>query len=192
MIMPGQHSTQVRANPFGSLHVPATERAYTALSRQQRAALQAALRSVDCAHPPTLSGTAAQVVCDAQSDVYLLGAAIFTGNDVKDAMATPGTNGDPQWSLQLSLNATAADRMYKWTSRYNVQSASGVYNDVQTSAKAPCGASTRTPCADFLAYVSHDKVVTVPVTFEPTQSVVKVLGDFDEASASRLARNIVG
>jgi hypothetical protein len=35
-------------------------------------------------------------------------------------------------------------------------------------------------------------VVTVPVTFAPVQSFVTVLGDFNEQSASRLARKITG
>jgi preprotein translocase subunit SecD len=192
MIMPGQHTTSALADPFGSLHVPATETAYAALSRTQQADLRAALRSVDCAHPPTMSGTSVRVVCNDQSDAYLLGAAIFNGNDVKDATPVPADESDPQWSIDLSLDSAAADRLFKWTSRHHVEATSGVFNDVQTSSRPPCGVLNRTQCSDFLAYISHDKVVSVPVTFAPVQSVVKVLGAFNEESATRLAHDIAG
>lgn len=192
LIMPGQHTTQARTDPFGSLHVPATERAYAALGSKQRAALRDALRGVDCAHPPTLPGGAVRVACDASSDVLLLGAPIFTGNDVEKATPVPPTASDAQWSLDLALNSTAADKLHRWTTKYHVQSQVGAYNDVQTSAKPPCAAATSTPCSAFLAYVSHDDVVTVPVTFAPAQSFVTVFGDFNEQSASRLARKITG
>src|SRR4051812_16148322 len=59
LVMPAQHATHIRPHPFGSLHVPADEPAYSRMSRGQRADLVKALRGVDCAHPPTLSGTAA-------------------------------------------------------------------------------------------------------------------------------------
>jgi hypothetical protein len=44
--------------------------------------LVAALRDVDCAHPPELCGTDARTVCDGESDVFLLGAALFTAHDI--------------------------------------------------------------------------------------------------------------
>jgi hypothetical protein len=192
MIMPGQHSTHPQADPFGSLHVPATENGDTALRPTQQAALRAALRRVDCTHLPSLTGSSARVVCDAQSDVFLLGAPLYNGNDVKKAMSLPPSGGNAQWSVGLSLEPAAADRLSRWTSRYHVLSTSGAFNDVQTSAKPPCGATTRTLCSDFLAYVSHDRVVTVPVTFAEVHSVVTVLGAFNEASAERLAHQITG
>lgn len=192
LIMPGQHATQVHTDPFGSLHVPPTETAYTALSPQQRAALQAALRGVDCAHPPTIPGRSVRVVCDDASDVFLLGAPIFTGNDVTKATPLPASDIDPQWSVLLSLGPSAADRLNRWTSRHHVEVASGEFNDVQTSSRPPCGGFARTQCSDFLAYISHDRVLTVPVTLAPVQSEVTVLGNFNESSASRLAREIAG
>jgi hypothetical protein len=192
LIMPGQQTTQVRADPFAKIHVPANEAAYNELSRSQRVHLAEALRGVDCAHPPTLSGTADRVVCDAESDVFQLGAPIFTGGDVEHAAPVPPTASSPQWSVQLTLASAAADKIYRWTSRYHVQSAVGAYNDVQTSSRAPCGASTFTPCSDFLAYISDDVVLTVPVTFAPSQGTVLVGGEFTKASATQLARKIAG
>lgn len=192
LIMPGQHATQVRADPFRSVHVPANEQAYAALSPAQRSALKEALRGVDCAHPPAIPGSSVRVVCDADSDVFLLGSLIFNGNDVKKATPLPASDVNPQWSLSLSLNPAATGRLGRWTSQHHVASGTGTFNDVQTSSKPPCALFARTQCSDFLAYVSHDRVLTVPVTTAPTDSVITVYGPFDEASVSRLAREIAG
>ncbi len=62
----------------------------------------------------------------------------------------------------------------------------------QTSAKPPCGESVKTPCADFLAYISDDVVVSVPVTFDPFRTAVLLSGDFTKASATRLAHKMTG
>ena len=77
LIMPGRHTTPGHGNPFASLRVPASEYAFYSLRPAQQAALAAALRAVDCAHPPRLAGSADRVVCDADSDAYLLGPALF-------------------------------------------------------------------------------------------------------------------
>src|SRR5690349_16792329 len=97
LIMPGQHATAVRADPFGSLRVPTTEYVYHRLPRRQQAQLANALRSVDCAHPPRLKGSVDRVVCDSDSDVLLLGAPIFTGNDVTHAEPLPPSDTVAGW-----------------------------------------------------------------------------------------------
>src|SRR5689334_3808970 len=61
LIMPGQHTTKVRPDPFGSLHVPTNEVAYSNLGRAQQAALAKALQGVDCAHPPRLTNSTDRV-----------------------------------------------------------------------------------------------------------------------------------
>jgi hypothetical protein len=192
LIMPGLHTTHPRPNPFGSMHVPATEEAYAGLSHRQQAALKRALRAVDCAHPPTLSGTAAEVRCDKQSDAFLLGAAIVTGQDVEKASPIPPNDRIAQWSVQLTLTPTGTEKLKQWTTRHHSVAQSGEFSDVQRSAKPPCGPSLRTACSDFLAYLSDDTVVTVPVTFAPTISVVTVLGAFNQVSATRLADSVTG
>jgi hypothetical protein len=189
LIMPGQHATAARADPFGSLRVPTSEYNYYRLSPQQKAKLASALRGVDCAHPPVLPGTLDRVVCDSDSDVLLLGAPIFTGNDVTHAEPLPPSETVAGWKLSLSLIKAAADKMYRWTSRHNTGHQSGVFNDVQTSAKPPCSLDMITECSDFTAYVSGDTVVSVPVTSSAVQSLVVVDG-FNEKLATRLAHKI--
>jgi hypothetical protein len=194
VIMPAQKTTAVRADSFGSLHVPATEDAYSNLSRSRRAMLAEALRGVDCAHPPTLSGTAVRVVCDAQSYAYLLGAPIFTaGNVTGAAPIAPTYNGvTSQWRLALSLDSTGGDRMWEWTSAHHTEFPDGMFTVTQTSAKPPCGVTVRSACSDFLAYVSDGVVATVDVTFDPFRTAVVVDGAFNKASATRLAHRITG
>ena len=192
LIMPGVHTTHPQPNPFGSLHVPASEEAYAALNRGQQAALRAALRGVDCAHLPTMSGTDVRVLCDKQSDAFLLGAAIFTGHDVTKATIIPPNDSTAQWGVQLVLTPTGNDKLNQWTTRYHSRAQSGEFNDVQRGAKVPCGPQLPTACSDFLAYITDGTVVTVPVTFAPTISVVSVSGAFNEASATRFANDIAG
>lgn len=193
LIMPAQHATHARANPFGSLHVPSSEAAYSRMSRTQRADLAKALHGVNCAQPPTLTGTAARVVCDHESDVYLVGAPIVTADDVKKATpAPPSLENSSQWNVELLLDSDGADKMYRWTSRHHVADPIGAFNTLQTSSRPPCGAFLRTACSDFLVYVSDDVAVTVPVTFDAVQSAVRVSGDFDEQSATRFAHKIAG
>jgi hypothetical protein len=189
LIMPGQHATAVRADPFRSLRVPATESGYYRLSRREQAQLADSLRAVDCAHPPRLAGTADRVVCDTDSDVLLLGAPIFTGNDVTRAEPLPPSETVAGWRLSLSLTGTAADTMYRWTSRYHVMRQTGVFTDVQMSSKPPCGLAMLTQCSDFTAYLSNGVVVSVPVTFSAVRTVV-VDGDFNEKLVTRLAHKI--
>jgi len=192
LIIPGLHTTNPRPNPFGSLHVPATEEIYALSTRRQQAALNAALRSVDCAHPPTLSGSADRVLCDKQSDAFLLGAPIFTGHDVTKAVPIPPNDSTAQWGVQLTLTSTGNDKLNQWTTKHHSVAQSGEFNDIQTSPKPPCGLRLPTSCSAFLAYISNDTVVTVPVTFAPTISVVTVQGAFNEASATRFANEIAG
>lgn len=189
LIMPGQHATAVRADPFRSLRVPATESGYYRLSRREQAQLADALRAVDCAHPPRLAGSDDRVVCDTDSDVLLLGAPIFTGNDVTHAEPLPPSETVAGWRLSLSLTETAADTMYRWTSRYHVMRQTGVFTDVQTSSRPPCGLAMLTQCSDFTAYLSNGVVVSVPVSFSAVRTVV-VDGDFNEKLVTRLAHKI--
>ena len=190
LIMPGQRATAVRADPFGSLHVPTTEFGYDRLRPAQQAALAAALRGVDCAHLPHLSTSADRVVCDAESDVFLLGAPLFTGNDVERAKSLAPSGGVTGWQVSLSLTSTAAGKMFRWTSRHHVLSQTGAFNDVQSSARPPCGLAMITQCSDFTAYVSQDLVVTVPVWFAPVQNTVVIAGQFSQAYAARLAHEL--
>jgi hypothetical protein len=193
VIMPAQHAAHVRPNPFGSLHVPASEDAYRTLSRSRQSRLAEALRGVDCAHPPQLSGTAARVVCSADHWVYLVGAPIFTGDDVTSATPlAPSPDNSYQWKIQLFLDSSGADKIYAWTSRHQIESPIGEFGAEQTKRKPPCGASARTPCSDFLAYIVNGKVVAVPPTFDTFRSAVLVTGAFTEASANRLAHKIAG
>ncbi len=189
LIMPGQRATAVRADPFGSLRVPTSEYNYYRLSRRQKAQLASALRGVDCAHPPVLPGTPDRVACDSDSDVLLLGAPIFTGNDVTHAEPLPPSQTVAGWKLSLSLVKPAADKVYRWTSRHNTANQSGVFNDVQTSSKPPCSLDMVTECSDFTAYVSDDTVVSVPVTASPVQTLIVVDG-VSEKLATRLAQKI--
>ena len=189
LIMPGQPATAVRADPFGSLRVPTTEYGYYRLSRLQQAQLASALRGVDCAHPPRLPGSADRVVCDTDSDVLLLGAPIFTGNDVTRAEALPPSETVAGWRISLSLTESATNKMYRWTSRYHVLRQTGVFTDVQMSSKPPCSLAMFTQCSDFTAYLSNGVVVSVPVTFSAVRTVV-VDGDFNEKLATRLAHKL--
>ncbi len=187
--MPGQHATAVRADPFGALRVPTTEYNYYRLSRQQKAELADALRGVDCAHPPVLAGSVDRVACDSDSDVLLLGAPIFTGNDVTHAEPLPPSDTDAGWKLSVSLSRAAADKMHRWTLRHNTGNQSGVFNDVQTSAKPPCSLDMLTECSDFTAYLSDDTVVSVPVTSTPAQTFV-VIDGVNQKLATRLAHKM--
>jgi hypothetical protein len=192
VIMPALHVTHVRPDPFGSLHVPADENAYSALSRSRQAALADALRSVDCAHPPTLSGIAVRVVCDQQSYAYLLGAPLFTAHDVKSAIPIAPGDVFVQWRIALSLNSAGGDSMWNWTSQHHTNFPDGEYTVTQMSSKPPCGATVKTPCSDFLAYIDDGVVVTVPVTSDPFRTSVLVSGEFTKASAARLAHKLSG
>ena len=192
--MPAQHATGAQANAFDSLHVPADEDTYSRLSRSQQAKLADALRGVDCAHPPALSDTNAVVVCDAQSFAYLVGAPIVTGSNVTAAAPiAPTFNGvTDQWRIALSLDSAGGDKMWEWTSQHHTDFPDGEYGVTQTSSKLPCGLTTHAPCSDYLAYISDGLVVTVPVTFDPFRTAVIVSGDFNKASATRLAHKIGG
>lgn len=190
LIMPGQHATTVRSDPFGSLRVPTSEDAYNTLSRAQQADLANALRGVDCAHPPRLSGSVDRVLCDTDSNVFLLGAPLFTGDDVTRARPLPPSASVADWQVSLSLTSAAAAAMHRWTSRHHVASRSGAFNDVQTSSVPPCGPNTTTHCADFTAYVNGSVVVTVPVSFAAVQDSVVIGGGFNGASASGLAHKL--
>ncbi len=192
VIMPAQHATAVHTDPFGSLHVPADEAAYSRLSRSQQARLANALRGVDCAHLPKLSGTAVRVACDPDSYVYLLGAPLFNANDVKSATPIAPSDVYVQWRLALSLNSTGGEKMWDWTSQHHTEFPDGMYTVTQTSSKPPCGATVKTPCADFLAYISDDVVVTVPVISDPFRTAVLISGDFDARAAVQLAHKIAG
>lgn len=192
MILPGQHTVAVRADPFGSIRVPQDEVAYSRMSRAQQVAIRNALGAVDCAHPPKLAGTSVRVVCDDESFVYLLGAPLFTAKDVKKAVAIRPLSPSAQWSVGLTLDSSGADKMYQWTSRYHVPSPVGAFNSAETTAKPPCLQFSTTKCSDFVAYVSGNVVVTVPVTLAPLNSAVSVQGDFTERAATRLAHNITG
>ena len=194
LIMPGRHATKAQPNAFDSLRLPADELAYSRLGPSRQAQLARALSGVDCAHLPKPAGDV-RVVCDSDSDAYLLGATIFTAHDVVKATAIPPStsgSGATQWQVALSLDSAGADRAYEWTSQHHVNSPVGVFNDVQTSTKPPCGTTVFTRCADFLAYISGDLVVSVPVTFAAVQSAVLVSGDFTEASATHFAHQIAG
>ncbi len=190
LIMPGQRATTVHANPFGSLHVPTSEYAYYSLKPAQQADLAAALRAVDCAHPPRLAGTADRVVCDTASDVFLLGPALFTGNDIQDAKPLAPSGGVVGWQVSMSLTSAAARSMHRWTSRHHVLSEVGTYNDVQTSRQPPCSLDMKTQCADFVAFINHNVVVTIPVWSVPTTDMIMIDGVFREAFATRLAREL--
>jgi hypothetical protein len=189
LIMPGQHATVVRADPFGSLRVPTTESGYYQRGRRQQAQLATALRGVDCAHPPSLAGSADRVVCDSDSDVLLLGPPIFTGNDVTQAEPLAPSETVAGWQLSLTLTESAANKMYRWTSRFHTMKQTGVFTDVQTSAKPPCSLATMTQCSDFTAYLSNSTVVSVPVTFSAVRTVV-INGSFNEKLATQLAHKI--
>jgi hypothetical protein len=191
LIMPGQHATgTARADPFGALDLPATEDAFGALSPAQQARIANDLHGVDCAHPPQLSGSSDRVVCDAESDVFLLGAPLFSGNDITRATALPPSESVADWQLSITLIAPAAAKMYRWTTVHHVLAQSGVFDDVQTSAQPPCGPIMPTRCSDFTAYVSESTVVTVPVTFAAVQNTVNVVGVPNRAVARQLARKL--
>jgi hypothetical protein len=194
VIMPAQHVTHARANPFGSLHVPVDENAYSALSPSQQTALVQALKAVDCKHPPDLSKSDVRVVCDTYSYAYLLGARIVSGHDVEAATpVAPTVNGvTVQYRIALSLKTGGGEKMWDWTSQHHTDFPDGVYTVTQTSSKPPCGENVKTPCSDFLAYVSDDVVVTVPPTSDPFRTAVLVSGDFNKASATRLAHKMAG
>jgi hypothetical protein len=191
LIMPGQHTTgTARSDPFGSLQVPPTEDAYAKLSPAQQTDLANALHAVDCAHPPQLSDSADRVVCDADSDVYLLGAPLFTAADVANATALPPSASVADWQLSIGLRAAAAARMHQWTTGHHVVVQSGVFTDVQSSSKPPCGATMTTRCSDFTAYISANAVVTVPVSFAVTEHSVVISGVFNGTVATRLAHKL--
>jgi hypothetical protein len=192
LIMSGQRAATVRSDPFGSLRAPTNEAAYNKLSRAQQAELARALRRVDCAHPPQLPGSADRVVCDGQSDVFLLGAPLFTGNDVTRAKPFPPSASIADWRVSLALTPTAADTMGRWTSRHHVIARSGAFNDVQVSSQPPCGPTTTTPCSAFTAYVSHSVVETVPVSFAGVKSTVVIIAGLSEATAVGLAHKLTG
>lgn len=192
LIMPAQRVTAVRPDPFASLHVPTSEDAYNKLSRAQRADLASALRGVDCAHPPHLAVTADRVVCDADSDVFLLGAALFTGNEVTRAKPLAPSASVASWQVSFMLTPDAAHKIHQWTSKHHLLVQSGAFNDVQRTAKSrpPCGPTTPTPCSYFTAYVSDSVVVTVPVWFAPVENTIEINGEFHKAFATRLAHRL--
>lgn len=191
LIMPGQHTTTVRSDPFGSLHVPTSESAYDKLSRAQQADLADALSGVDCAHLPRLSDSTDRVACDADGDVFLLGPPLFTGNDVTRADALAPTPSVQGWQVSFSLTADAANNLYRYTSQHHSLVQSGVFNDVQTSPKPPCGPTRLTPCSAFAAYLSDDLVVSVRIWFAAAGYTITLDG-LDKASAIRIARRLNG
>ena len=48
----------------------------------------------------------------------------------------------------------------------------------------------KTQCADFVAFINHDLVVTMPVWSAPTTDMVEIDGVFSEAFATRLANEL--
>jgi hypothetical protein len=187
LIMPGLRTTTVHADPFGSLRVPTSEYTYYSLTPAQKADLAAALRAVDCAHPPHLTGSPDRIVCDTDSDAYLLGAPLFTGNDVTDAKPLEPSGGVVGWQVSMSLTSAASQSMHRWTSRHHVASEVGEFNDVQTSPRPPCSLDMITQCADFVAFLDRNMVVTIPVWSAPVTKMVVINGVFSERYATRLA-----
>lgn len=193
VIMPAEHATNGGANPFASLHVPATEAGYSSLSPTQRTALLNALRHVDCAHPPAFANSSVRVACGSGSYAYLLGAPLFTADNVTSAVPqAPDPNVSFQWNIQLMLDSTGADRVYRWTSEHHAGDPDGEFGAEQSTAKPPCGPGALTPCSDFLAYISNGVVVSVPPTFIPFRSAVTLSGAFNRESATKLAHKITG
>jgi hypothetical protein len=190
LIMPGQRAATVHPDSFASLHVPTSESAYSRLSDAQQAALANALHGVDCAHPPVLPNSPDRVVCDAVSDVFLLGAPLFTGDDVARANTIAPSPSVQGWEVSLTLTSTAANKLYLWTSRHHSQIQSGVFNEVQTSSKPPCGLTTLVPCSAFSAFLSDGRVVATQVWFAGSGYSIVVQGDFHSAFANRLARRL--
>jgi hypothetical protein len=190
LVMPGQHVTTPRADPFGSLRPPPDETAFAKLDHAQQADLANALRAVDCVHPPHLANSRDRIACDADSDAFLVGAPLFTARDVKKADTAPPSASVPAWRILLTLTSAAAKTMYDWTFDHHVASQTGAFNDVQMSATPPCGPTMATRCSYFTAYITDNRVVTLPVSFAAVGNVVVIFGDFGKAFAVALAHKL--
>ncbi|WP_375490345.1 protein translocase subunit SecD [uncultured Jatrophihabitans sp.] len=172
--------------------IPTTETEYTALTKSNPQAAQyigSALSAYDCsaAQDEADNPKSYYVACDKSGAAYLLGTVIVPGTQVASASAVaPSSSGQGSttvWSVSLNLKDKGADSWADWTRKFNTSST--------TASPGSCGASTATPCSDFVGFTLDGQVLEAPVT----QNVIdhqatQITGGFVEKSATELAQQL--
>ena len=180
----------------GGFQIPGDGAGYLRLSAAQRRDLSSALAAVDCAKPMAPHG-GYRVVCGSPSPrptgeqstssaAYLLGAAVFDGDQVRNARAEApsGPTGRNTWSVALTLNSAGRARLAHYSAKYNASGNPDAANVTQCTPAA-------TACADYLAFVIDNDVVWTPVTLAPISGgVIQLTGGLDAATAKQLAAQL--
>jgi preprotein translocase subunit SecD len=170
-------------------------KAYSALSSAQKQELTSALQRYQCSAAQTEPDIVDKyyIACDNGSVygttvAYLLGHVVVPGRHISSASAQApsvgGTGGSAEWTVNLTLNGSGANEWNAWTSKYNT----GGNN---TSASAlQCGASSGTPCSDFVGFTLDGQVISAPVTLAALDRQTQISGNFTHSSASELAKEL--
>jgi preprotein translocase subunit SecD len=178
-----------QANPFAGFKfpIPTSDTAFNKLTATQQQQLQTALSNFDCraAQDEKDDPNSYFMACQDGQLAYLLGKVIVPGKEIKGASAqAPNVSqGQVEWTVQLSLKSTGSRNWSKYTAAHNIGGGSGQNPSVTT-----CGA-TGTPCADFVAFTLDGNVISSPVNNDaiPEGSQTQITGNFTQKSAKELA-----
>ncbi len=188
LVMPAQAITGVRPNPFAEVTfgIPTDDQAYERLPNSRQLTLINGLGHVDCTAPPPLLPSATdRVVCDDTGTfAALTGPVILRAADVASAFAVPPSTsrGTVDWAVEITFTTAGTDAWSTYTAAHN---ASGS----QAGSLFACGSQTL-PCADFVVFIVGGDAVSIPVNVAASTPQVQISGNFTEASAKTLARQI--
>jgi preprotein translocase subunit SecD len=177
------------ATPFAGLTfpIPTSDTAFNKLTSTQQQELQAALSTFDCnaAQNEKDDPNSYFIACQGGQEAFLLGTVIVPGREISGAAAqAPNiSQGQTQWSVELSLKSTGSRNWSKYTAAHNIHGSTGTSPSV-----ASCGA-TGTPCADFVAFTLDGNVISAPVNNDaiPEGSKTQITGNFTQSTAKELA-----
>jgi preprotein translocase subunit SecD len=177
------------ATPFAgfTFAIPTSDAEFNKLTATQQQQLQTALSNFDCraAQDEKDNPNSYFMACQDGQLAYLLGKVIVPGHEIKGASAqAPNVSqGQVEWTVQLSLKSTGSRNWSKYTAAHNIGGGSG-----QNPSVTSCGA-TSTPCADFVAFTLDGNVISSPVNNDaiPEGSQTQITGSFTQKSAKELA-----
>ena len=191
------------ATPFAGLTfpIPTSDTAFNKLTSTQQQELQAALSTYDCnaAQDEKDDPNSYFIACQGGQEAFLLGTVIVPSPRRSArwlvavcallwprgaaAQAPNISQGQTQWSVELSLKSTGSRNWSKYTAAHNIGGTSGTNPSVTS-----CGA-TGTPCADFVAFTLDGNVISAPVNNDaiPEGSKTQITGNFTQSTAKELA-----
>ena len=168
------------------LKIPTSDTEFNKLTAAQQQAMQAALSNFDCNSAQDEKDDAKSYFLACQGpQVFLLGTGdrARPRDQERDAQAPNVSQGQVEWTVQLSLKSTGSHNWAKYTGAHNIGGSTG-----QNPGVAQCGA-TGTPCADYVAFTLDGQVISAPVNNDaiPEGSQTQITGSFTQSSAKELA-----